>query len=106
MTEQTNPDAVRGGAPCAKEILCNPPAQARARNKWRTAANKSQCERDLKLAKLEGLRALTAQIQSGAIILTGKQAECYHRLAAVLDADEKTFDEAYSALRESLIVTG
>lgn len=94
-----------GGAACAKEILCNPPAQARARNKARTSANKILCERDLHLAKLKGLSDLTAQIQSGYLALDGKQMQCYHAVAAVLD-QEKEFAVAYDELRKSLIVVG
>lgn len=95
-----------GGAACAKEILCNPPARARAINKARTSANKILCERDLKIAMLKGLSDLTAQIQSGYLAMTDKQMQAYHALAAVLDGDDKTFSAAYSALRESLIVVG
>ena len=94
-----------GGAACAKEILCNPPAVARAANKGRLAVAKWIGERDLKTAKLKGFGNLTAHIQSNGP-LSEKQMMCYHNLAAVLDKDEKTFDAAYDALRASLIVAG
>ena len=90
-----------GGAACAKEILCNPPARARAINTARAVANKMM----LKLAKLKGFGDLTAHIQSNGP-LSEKQMQCYHALAAVLDKDERTFDAAYDALRQSLIVSG
>ena len=92
-----------GGAACAKEILCNPPARARADNRYRMTHLKADCERDLKIAKLEGFRELSARLPE--LGLSEKQMQCYHRVAAVLDGDDKTFDEAYSALRESLIVS-
>lgn len=94
-----------GGAACAKEILCNPPARARAANKGRLAVAKADNDRDLKTAMLKGFGDLTAHIQSNGP-LGEKQMQCYHNLAAVLDKDEKTFAAAYDELRLSLIVTG
>lgn len=94
-----------GGAACAKEILCNPPARARAINRSRMLDAKNLCERDLKLAMLQGFRDLTDRIEIDGP-LGEKQMQCYHALAAVLDKDERTFDAAYDALRQSLIVTG
>lgn len=93
------------GAACAKEVLCNPPAVARAANKARLATTKAFNDRDLKQAMLQGFRDLTERIESDGP-LAEKQMACYHALAAVLDKDDKTFDAAYSELRESLIVSG
>jgi hypothetical protein len=92
-----------GGAACAKEVLCNPPAAARAHNKARTAAVKLACERELKLAMLKGFGDLTELIERSGP-LGEKQMQCYHNLAAVLDKDDKTFAAAYDELRLSLIV--
>ena len=92
-----------GGAACAKQVLCNPPAVARAANKARLAVTKAVNDRDLKQAMLQGFADLTAYIGANGP-LGEKQMQRYHALAAVLDKDEKTFDAAYSELRESLIV--
>lgn len=93
-----------GGAACAKEILCNPPARARAHNRYRMAVAKADCDQNLRSAMLEGFGALSARLPE--LGLSEKQMQCYHRVAAVLDGDDETFNAAYSALRESLIVTG
>lgn len=92
-----------GGAACAKEILCNPPAVARAENKRRLAEVAAENDERLKRAKLQGLEEIGKLVAVGS--LPGHQAQLYHNVCAVLDNDKK-FDAAYSALRESLIVAG
>ena len=94
-----------GGAACAKEILCNDPAIARAANKARLTVTRAVNDRDLKQAMLSGFRKLTEHIQSNGP-LSEKQMKCYHALAAVLDGDEKTFARYYDELRISLIESG
>lgn len=105
----------RGGAPCAKEVLCNPPAQARAINKARLAAAKAinaarlavvkaQNEARLMRSMCDGLANVTRAINDG-VGLSSYQMECYHNAAAVLDQPE-AFVVAFDKLRESLIVKG
>jgi len=94
-----------GGIVCAKYILCNPPAVARAENRRRLAEVKAENDERLKCAMLEGLGDITDIIKEYGP-LSEKQMQCYHALAAVLDKDERTFDAAYDALRQSLIVSG
>jgi alpha-beta hydrolase superfamily lysophospholipase len=94
-------DAVRGGAPCAKEILCLPPAKARAHIETLKAEHAARYKHILKDAMLEGFEAIGQAIRDG-IGLSTEQMQCYHQCAAVLD-DWPRFAEAYDALRESII---
>lgn len=105
----------RGGAACAKEVLCNPPAMARAMNRARLAAVKARNAARLSCVKAEnegrlmqsmcqGLSNVTEVINFGGS-LSSYQLQCYHNAAAVLDQPE-AFVLAYDKLRESLIVKG
>jgi hypothetical protein len=93
-------DAVRGGAPCAKEILCLAPARARVRIEALKAQHAAQYKEILKEAMLYGFQEVGREARAGA--LSTEQIQCYHQCAAVLD-DWPRFAEAYDALRESLI---
>lgn len=91
-----------GGIICAKYVLCHPPAMARAKNKTRLEFAHTQNEKDLKEAMLKGLSDLREYVENGT--LTPKQIQLFNGVMAVLDGDDKTFNAAYSKLRESLIV--
>jgi hypothetical protein len=102
MSETTG-DAVRGGAPCAKEILCFGPARARVRIEALKAQHAAQYKEILKEAMLYGFQEVGREARTGA--LSAEQMQCYHRCAAVLDKWPK-FERAYDALRASLIDEG
>lgn len=93
-------DAVRGGAPCAKEILCLAAARARVQIEARKAEQAAQHKESLKLSMLDGFQGIGAEARAGT--LSTEQMQRYHQCAAVLD-DWPRFAEAYDALRESLI---
>jgi hypothetical protein len=93
-----------GGAVCAKYILCNPPAVARAINEQRLNEVKAENKQRLKDAMLDALGDVGDLVEAGSLNET--QVQCYHDVCAVLDGDDKTFATAYDILRESLIVKG
>ena len=95
------PKAIRGGAPCAKEVLCWPAAVARARNEARLEVTKAVNERDLVEGMLQGLRNLSDQIRIGAITLTTLQEKCY---TATVDnmAYVKEFKKHYETLHQAM----
>ena len=85
-------EAIRGGAACAKEILCNPPAVARAINEARLAT-----------AKLKGVRDLSAAIRSGLVTLNESQQAAYTVAVNVMAYPAK-FKAAYEHLWQSMVV--
>ncbi len=101
---ETISDAVRGGAPCAKELLCLVVARARARIEKLKAEHAALYKQILKDAMLDGLELVGDEIRSGGPLST-EQMQCYHRAAAVLDQWLK-FEKAFDALRASLIDEG
>jgi hypothetical protein len=93
-------DAVRGGAPCAKEILCLVAARVRARIEELKAEHAALYKHLMKEAMLDGFEAIGKEVEARR--LSDLQTQRYHQCAAVLD-DWKAFELAYDALRQSLI---
>ena len=90
-----------GGAVCAKYLLCNPPAEARAENERTMVVARADCKANLKKSKVRGLTDLGRAIEGG-LILNGEQMQLFHAASAVLD-QPIVFEKAFDALRESLI---
>ena len=101
---EINPNAIRGGVPCAKEILCFAAAIARADNKARLQMVKSVNDRDLIKAKINGLRNLSDHIRSGAVTLTPAQNECYTATVDNMAYVEK-FEKHYESLHLAMMST-